>query len=446
MDKLLNRYTVFKEDSFAWIEITIVAAISLYVWNHTLSPISDAAVNSFFWPVLGPLLVSLRYGFTKGFICVLLTTLGLASVMKISGTLESFPFSPAVGTLLTVMISGEFRDYWHRSNQKHQLEHQHMSEKLDSFTKNYHLLKVSHDQLEQRSAGQTISLRSEINALQNIASEHADRRFESLSGPLLNLLADIGGLQVAGIYKVSNNKIDENSCTILGDQHQFIANDPMLKDMLTTRKLLSPAKLGTSDEHNSRYQLCIPLLDTAGILQAVVLAESAKFFLLTPANIALLSLVASHAADLLSYDLLTPILEPHQSDLFALYLQRAHYNKQHYGAESSLVIFTDATGSHTKILNSVVKYRRGTDVYWTCKTQNNAPCLMVLLPLTTTYDATQYIERVKELLTSYIGDNIKDIDIHGPLSFDKDQKEINRIIDELRAYDENMAIPANNNL
>lgn len=442
----MDRLMVYREEGLAWIEITIVAVISTYVWIHMGSPVLNSTVNGFFWPVLGPLLIALRYGFAKGFICALLTILGLASVMKETGTLESFPLSPAVGTLLTAMIAGEFRNYWHRLKKKLELEHKCMSQKLDSFTKNYHLLKVSHDQLEQRSAGQTISLRSEIHALQNIATEHTDHRFESLREPLLNLFADIAGLQVAGIYKVTNNNIECNSCTILGDQHQLKTNDPMLQDMLETKKLLSPAKLSANEEHNSRYQLCIPLLDAAGILQAVVLAESAKFFLLTPANIALLSLVASHAADLLSEDLITPILAPHQADLFTQYIQRARYNKRHYGADSSLVVFSDPTGTHTKVLNSVANFRRGTDVYWTCKTQNNEPRLMVLLPLTTPYDTAQYIDRVKELLTHYIGNNIQDIDILGPLSIDKDQKEINQLIDELGAYDENMAIPANTNL
>jgi len=71
---------------------------------------------------------------------------------------------------------------------------------------------------------------------------------------------------------------------------------------------------------------------------------------------------------------------------------------------------------------------------------------MVLLPLITTFDTAQYIKRVKEHLTNCIGGDIDDIDILGPLSFDNDQDEINRLIDELGANDEKMAVPTDNNL
>ncbi|OAN13075.1 hypothetical protein A3K86_15535 [Photobacterium jeanii] len=447
MNKLWNRLIIgFKEDGFAWLETAVIAVLSIYIWMKSDSLAPTSTEHNFFWPLFGPLLIALRYGFAKGFICALLTTAGLATAMRITGVLEFYPFSLAVGTILTAMIAGEFRDYWHNINQRHILDHQYMSQKLESFTKNYHLLKVSHDQLEQRTAGQTISLRASIQTLQKIASSHADKRLEFIGRPLLNLLSEIGGLQVAGIYKVVNGKIDPNVHAVLGDQHRLVLNDPMLQDMMETRKLLSPAKIGDNEVHKSRYQLCIPLLDTMGNLQAAALAENAKFFMLTPANVALLSLVSNHAADLLSDSLLTPVLKANQRDLFQQYLARAKYNKRHYGADSNLVAFVDTTGKHGKVLHNVVNYRRGADVYWTCQSTSNQPVLMVLLPLTTTFDSQQYINRVTELLKNHIGDDIRNIDILGPLSLDTDSKQITTIMDELGAVDESLVISSDNRI
>ncbi|MGR5152555.1 PelD GGDEF domain-containing protein [Photobacterium swingsii] len=444
MNKLWQRFIIgFKEEGFAWLETAVIALLAIFIWMKSDSLAPTSTDHNFFWPLFGPLLISLRYGFAKGFICALITTAGLATAMRITGVLEFYPFSLAVGTILTAMIAGEFRDYWHNTNQRHILDHQYMSQKLDSFTKNYHLLKVSHDQLEQRTAGQTISLRASINTLQKIASAHADKRIENIGHPLLNLLAEIGGLQVAGLYKVTKNKIDKQPHAIIGDHHQLIIKDPMLQDMLASKKLLSPATIGENEIHKSRYQLCIPLLDTMGNLQAVALAENAKFFMLTPANVALLSLVANHAADLLSDALLTPVLKANQSDLFLKYMARAKYNKRHYGADSNVVAFVDSSGKHGNVLSSVVNFRRGADVYWTCKSLTNNPVLVVLLPLTTTYDSQQYIARVTDLLKNNIGEAISDIDILGPLSLDTNNAEITAFMDELGAYDESLAISSN---
>lgn len=444
MKSLLSKkaYLGFKQDGIAWLETVVIALICILIWLQSGS-IDSSEEQHFFWPLFGPLLVSLRYGFAKGFTCALLTTAGLASILNLEGQLGHFPFEMALGTIIVSMIAGEFQDYWIEQNSSHALDQQYMSQKLDSFTQNYHLLKVSHDQLEQRTAGQTVSLRASINALQKIATKHADHRLKVLGQPFLELLADVGGIEVAGIYKVSDGKMNTHADATLGDHHQLVKRDPMLKEMLKSKKLLSPAKLKEDQEHKSRYQLCIPLLDTHGTLQATVLAESAKFFMLTPANVALLSLVANHAADLLSDEIVTPILQPHQSNLFISYLKRAQHNKRHYRADSTVVVCVDTSGKHKNALDSTVNFRRGADVYWSCVTRRGYPALAVLLPLTSAYDAQQYINRLKELLKNQLNADLSAIDVIGPLSLSEEQDEITTLMDEFGAYDETLVDSAN---
>lgn len=448
MDKKYNNKTFlgFSNKSYVWFEVLLVAIISIYIWVESDSFAPTSTEHNFFWPLFGPMLIALRYGFAKGFVCSLLTTAGLATIMNTSGMLDYYPLSLAIGTIMVAMVAGEFHDYWHNINQKHILDHQYMAQKLDSFTQNYHLLKVSHDQLEQRTAGQTVSLRASISALHKIAAKHAEHRLEFLGQPYLNLMADIGGLEVAGIYQVAHGKINPLAASTLGDHHSLEESDPMLLDMLETKKLLSPAKLEANQVHKSRYQLCIPLVDTRGELQAAIVAENAKFFMLTPANVALLSLVANYAADLLSDEILTPILRPHQSDLFTDYLKRASYNKRHYGADSSVVVCIDSDGRHHHVLDNTISYRRGADVYWSCRTKQGNAALAVLLPLTTAYDAQQYIVRLQELLKDQLGEDAKDIDILGPLSMSTDRAEIRKLMDELGAYDEDMATSSDHSL
>ncbi|MGF1723665.1 PelD GGDEF domain-containing protein [Photobacterium nomapromontoriensis] len=436
----------FKTGHFAWLETVIVGILSIVIWVQSDSLAATSTEHNFFWPLFGPLLIALRYGFAKGFTCALFTTAGLATVMNMTGHIQYYPLSLAIGTIMVAMIAGEFQDYWHNINERHILDHKYMAQKLDSFTQNYHLLKVSHDQLEQRTAGQTVSLRSSISALQKVATQHAEHRLEHLGHPFLNLMAEIGGIEVAGIYKVHGNTISSHPEAILGDHHQLVKSDPMLQDMLTTQKLLSPATLREEQEHKSRYQLCIPLLDTHGVMQAAIIAENAKFFMLTPANVALLALVANHAADLLSDEIMTPILQPHQNDLFLSYLNRAKYNKRHYGADSSLVVCIDSQNKHKHVLDSLINYRRGADVYWSCQSAKGQPALAVLLPLTTVYDAQMYINRLKDLLMEALDDDIQDIDIIGPLSMAKDKPEIRHLMSELGAYDEALVSFTDHNL
>ncbi len=428
-------------DWIMWFEMLVITTLSIWIWMDSdyfaTAPETISQNGTFFWALMGPLLISIRYGFASGVICSLLVIAGIASILKVTGNIDGFSFSLGVGMVLTSMIAGEFRDVWHEKNQKYSLDHDYMRQKLESFTKNYHILKVSHDQLEHRIAGQQVSLRTSVNQLQEVVLKEPDHRFKHLSRPFLLLIAEIIGLEVAGIYQMKDGEIQAESSITLGNDHQLDLKDGMLIDMFETKMLLTPSKLAVNEIHKSRYQACIPLLDTSGCLQAVVVAEKTKFFLMTPANIALLALVSNFAADLLNDDLIVPVLAPEQLPLFRQYIQRAKENKRLYGADSCLVIFSNIPVEYKKALEEIINYRRGADVYWNSLTEQKGAGLVVLLPLTSVWGAQQYIDRIKELLTMTLmgveGSTIlvSKFEVIGPLVLHKDASDIDQLIDEL---------------
>ncbi|WP_319782916.1 PelD GGDEF domain-containing protein [Oceanisphaera sp. IT1-181] len=444
MSKLQHLMTSgFKQDGIAWLETLVVSAIALYIWLQSGVPAVTGTTQSFFWPLLGPLLVALRYGFAKGFSCALIILAGLASMMSTQGNLALFPLSIAVGILLVAMLAGEFRDHWQAINNKRFVAHREMSRKLESFTQNYYLLKVSHDKLEQRAAGQAVSLRASISALHDIATLHSSNRLDKLGQPILHLLAEIGGLEIAGVYQIVNGHIDVEPRARLGDEHKLDLNDPMLQDMLEQRTLLSAAKTEAHQTHKSRYQLCIPMLDTQNVLQAVVVVENAKFFQQTLANHALLSLVASHAANLLSDTLVTPLLQPEEGDLFLKYLAQAKQSKLQFGVDSQLVVYTASSNHQKKRLDAIVNHRRGADIYWTCQSPTGEPSLFVLLPLSSINDAQQYIQRIEQLFGTSNSAPAVDIGIQGPFSIKKNFEEIKNLTYQYGVFDEGLAIHSN---
>jgi len=138
---------------------------------------------------------------------------------------------------------------------------------------------------------------------------------------------------------------------------------------------------------------------------------------------------------LVSSESTTPRLEPSQGDLFRQYLNRAMENREQFGADSSVVICIDRSGEHEVSLSHAVDYRRGADVYWTCRHSTNNteayPAVAVLLPLTSLVDAQAYILRLKEILSSQLGVENKSIDILGPFSLDKNFNSIDAFLQEL---------------
>ncbi|RTZ22390.1 PelD GGDEF domain-containing protein [Vibrio penaeicida] len=452
MRKFLRHLVMgFKHDTVAWLETLVVAIISTYVWTRSgvLLPNSH---DSFLWPIIGPLLISLRYGFAKGVICALAMSAMLAALLERSNLIEYFPSYVSVGMMLIIMIAGEFRDQWDDITQKNLAEFEYINQRRASLAQSYQLLKVSHDQLEQRTAGQTVSLRASVSELQKIATLHNERRLEFLGEPILNLLSEIGGIEVGGIYSVDSKdtahrkqragyeKLNPLPHAEIGTDHLLDTSDPMFKDMMERKQLLSPAKLDEHHTHSSRYQLCIPMVDTHDDLQGCIVAESAKFFMLTPANIALLSLVANHAADLLCDAIVAPILQESDKEAFLRYIDRAEQNRLDQGIDSTLVYCVDHVGTHHETLQSIVKFRRGADVYWSFTTSSGKPALAVLLPLTNASHAAQYVGRLEKLLQDDLGDNRNEVSIWGPWVIDRDDQDIDAAMRELGIVNDHMAI------
>lgn len=436
MVNVKTRLFGYKKKTIAWLETIVIAILSALIWYFPLSTGEHHTEQSIFlWAIFGPLIVALRYGFAKGVVCALMCILGFLFITHLSDTNLKLSLSSAIAIILCAMLAGEFHDIWYEEIEKYKLDYDYMARKLNSFTQNYHLLKVSHDQLEQKIASDTVNLRSSMQALQMISAKNPNYELPTLAEPFLDIFRDTGGVQVAGIYQVKDGAICPQAIATLGNEHKLETDDPMLLDMLEKKRLVSISKNISPQQHRSRYQLCIPLTDTHDQLQAVVLVEKAKFFMLTNINIALMSVLANYAADLISIKSTMPSLEPSQASLFKQYLERALENIEQFGTDSSLIIYIDRSAKHAITLNHVVDYRRGADVYWNCwyRKQNaeSFPALAVLLPLTELVDAQAYVLRLEDILNQQLGQNSKNIDVVGPLSLNQNWNQIQNLIKDL---------------
>lgn len=396
----------------AWAETLVIALISSAIWIASVSvsqiltyegsSISVSESQGFFWPLIFVMLVSMRYGFSQGFCCALLTILFSIAYYKYEGILFAFSFYKAVGMLLTAMISGEFRDVWDERLHRNDLDCSFIQRKLDLFTQTYFILRASHDQLEQRMAGQVVSLRSNISELEKISRQYPlidvsqEQRLTNMASSVLSLFASIVGIEVAGMYQIdSKERIITKPLATLGNMGELDLSDPMLRDMLICQNLLSPIDL-YAKEQSSKYQLCIPIKDSSGKLLACVIAPQIKFFTLTDQNIAILNLVVNYAADMVSTGVIAPVIESEEKHTFMKYLKFVFTESTLRHEQSSLMICRGRTDDCLKLFDKTISTRRGADIYWRCKDTKGNQVLLVMLPLTTMVQAQLFKDRVVE--------------------------------------------------
>ncbi|MDO7084904.1 PelD GGDEF domain-containing protein [Pseudocolwellia sp. AS88] len=420
-----------KNDKMAFVESLVVAILSLLSWFFIDRESGNTSHNYFFWPMLGPILISLRYGFSKGFQCFAFLTVSMFFLKQLMFEDINFSLPILIGSGLIIMITGEFTDYWRKSIKENELNYIYMEQKLQSFTQSYYLLKISHDQLEQRAASKIMSLRTSIQILQKTALTKVDNRLESLGDECLHILSDVVGMYEAGIYLVKDDLVQNNCISAIGKGHSLVLDDPMLLEMLDKKRIFTPANIHDVQDEELHYQLVIPLVDSYNKLQGVVLAEKVKFVALTDANLALISLVASYMANFMCEKLYTPILKPEQGKIFNQYLEQLHFNKLHYGADSALVIFVDKSPEQTLPIKKFIDYRRGADIYWNCFTPKGEHAMVALLPMTTVFEAKQFIDRLLSVVKDKYDADVRQLEILGPYVAFSQSDEVTKVLSTL---------------
>ncbi len=123
---------------------------------------------------------------------------------------EHYPGSISLGLLLVAMLAGEFCDMWHRRlHRLSALNFYPQRTLVEKFTRSYHMLSLSHAQLERRVQANTRSLRETMTYLRTrallIHSDQPDHR--ELYHLIMEVLSSFGSLQVAAFYRVDEYDI-----------------------------------------------------------------------------------------------------------------------------------------------------------------------------------------------------------------------------------------------
>lgn len=393
----------------SWIETVLVSALALGL-GLWLTPDDPLQLRGDFpWPLLAPLLISVRYGFVRGLVSACLVVITFF-VLRQQGWPVYADISPSfiVGILVCTMVVGEVRDLWDRRLQRLQMANNYRQYRLDEFTRHHQVLRVSHDRLEQRVAGSDQSLRSSLLGLRE--------RLRSLQGthdpltvmaePILAIAGQYGSLRVAGLYRVDAQRlvIDQPLAT-LGVMGHLSIHDPLITLCLARNELVSVRSNLTDNGEQSEFsslQVCVPLMDTEGRLLAILAVRQMPFFAFQERTLSLLALLAGHIADLLSSDAHSLKLPDADAQHFAQQLKRSLIDVQQHDLSACLYFF-EWSDPNPELLGLFERSQRGLDLQLSVRNQRDHEGLLVLLPLTSSEGAQGYLSRLGTLVHEHFG-------------------------------------------
>jgi hypothetical protein len=377
LDSIANN--VAQRPIYSWLE-TAAICIAAVVLGLVVSPDDPffTRQGSFPWTLLAPLLIGLRYGFLQAFVAALLLIIAnYILVLFFEQAQWQFSTAASLGMLLSAMLTGEFRDIWERRINRLGMSNEYRQARLEEFTRNYHVLKLSHDQLEQESAGQTRSLRS---ALMEVQQQSLGEINQTAARSVLALYKHYCMAQVAGFYRVNKaGSVQREPLAAIGNIGFLDIDDPLVAACLEEKSVVSVASLHVDESMRSRYVVMIPFIDSSAGMHGVLAIKTLPFMALDKRNLRLMAILAGRLADCIFFGNKDhQHLDSDTSDFFRQ-LNRVLFEAGQHQLDSSLLVLNlkdqllagDIAGSE----------KRGLDLLWETKNREGHHCQLLLMPL-----------------------------------------------------------------
>ncbi|MCS4510135.1 PelD GGDEF domain-containing protein [Xylophilus ampelinus] len=345
------------------------------------------------WSWLAPVIVALRYGPLAG--------LGAASVLAIGwlglnpGGYDDFPQVYFLGGLILVMLVGEFSSLWQARTRRAENVQVYLDQRLEHLVRQYYLLRLSHDRLEQELIGRPMSMRDALSTLQSVGGP--DQNVVQGAETLLRLLAQYCQLESATLYAADDERIEPEPIARLGAGAAIDPYDPLVQQALETRKLCHVSQ-ALAGQQQTQYLAVAPLLDLGGEIYGLLVIEDMPFFSLQDENLQTINLLLGYYTDGLAMQTLA---EPIQAQLpdcpanFAFESQRLAHIRDTAQVPSVIVALEFLPRAiDAGLPGQIQRLKRELDEGWLIRGESRH-VLAMLMPLGDSATAEGYINRLE---------------------------------------------------
>lgn len=392
-----------------WSEVVVVTALflGLCYWANPQDPLYLSA--PFPWPILGTLLVGLRYGFFAGLISALLV-LGFVSWFLEGQPESEFPWIWMAGLLCAGLLAGEFRDYWARKLQRAEAAHEYSLLRVKEFTRSFYLMKVSHDRLEQQLATSSGSLREALRRLYGELQAGSARLNSENARLMLQVLARYGQLQVAAIYDIKDGRIADRPMASNGDFGELPGNDPLLQTALEKSELVSVQTEFHShlDRLDTELLAVVPLVTSSGETLAVCTIKAMPFFSFHHKSLRLLAILAGHMADMIQVQQYADTTGTSEWQYLCFQARRSARDAEKFNLPGLLLKISTNLKNADQIHDRMAGLRRGLDVLAMNQSSDNTVDVVLLMPLTDELGLAGYLQRLEDDLRESLGLALKE--------------------------------------
>ncbi|AOY00820.1 hypothetical protein BJP62_10445 [Jeongeupia sp. USM3] len=379
-------------------------AIGLAI-GHAYAPHDPYGVTSPFpWLWLVPLLVALRYGMLPGLAASALLLLTWPLLMR------GQPIPPAyfIGGLIMVMIAGEYSGVWRTRVRRVEELNGYIDERLDRLARQHHLLRLSHERLEQNLISRPVTLRDALARLRGLLDASDEGGGLPVAQSFLDFMAQFCQLEAAALFEWRNGELVAEPVAVIGNDPNYRSDDALLDYAIRHRTLCHVQTDGLHDVETGLL-VAVPLRNSIGVQIGVLAIKRMPFFALNDDTLQMISVLSAYYAEQVSVrELAAPLLEalPDCPPDFAYELFNLQRVRRESGLTSTIVVQFFAPGSQQQdIFNEVRRSQRGLDQQWAIDDRPTR-ALITLMPLSTLAVVDGYVNRIEALVRERFGKSL----------------------------------------
>ncbi len=391
-----------------------IGLVGLASWIQPDDPF--LSTYPFPWIWMAPLLVALRYGMWAGMLSSGMILGGWFVTDQVFGS----PFPPigksyVVGLLFLTLLAGEFGSQWNIHLTQIKEWNEYLRRRVHEITQSYHLLGMSHQQLEKHLASRPLTLRDALTRLRGFFVDTEEEMSEVGAHKFLTLVAQYFQFEVASMLSVGPSGLRPDPLAVIGDPPPLDLEDPLVTHALATEEFSHLVMADGSFLNVTDYLIMAPAKRSDGRIVAWLVVKQMRFLNLHRDNLLMLQAFLGYFADgVYSAQLSESILEqfPDCPVPFARELMRLTRLQQELGLQSQLVFLQfEDTPVQGQAVGMILKTARGLDEIWYLGGEVEQR-LLVLLPFSDESVAEGYIERVRGLLKERLGLTLIEAGVH----------------------------------
>lgn len=388
---------------------TIVGSLLIGVLVFFLSSDNPYSLREggFPWMIIFPMFFALFFNTSYGLLsmAILLAIYGIKPVHISLDILSMQEY--IVGGFTVVMLAGLFSAYWKRvvSHDEHLNEYLH--KRMEDLSKDYYLLKISHERLEHAYITKPLSFRGAINLLKTELAGNPLIFSEETGLKMLTIFSQYCTISNAMLVIKEDPKVNMFSpLTSLGKPFTLDDKDTLIQQVVDegTTNFVGVNQLDSKMQSN--YLAVIPLLDDENNVFGLIIIKDMPFWLLNGENMTALSVFASVIMLHMPYPkkilgLFSQFPEIEHKFLQELYLLRKL--KKYHEIDSVLAALIVPAGHYQdQIIYSLKQSVRSLDYMISIPHKENV-FMIVLMPLTPESGAYGYESRLKEWIKHEFG-------------------------------------------